>query len=102
MPLLLKGQGSPQIQEPSRQLHQAIQLLEMALQQPPDSPTPKGTSRRLLQSTNQLREATPNIPADLGSMFSELDKLEHQPTNREVLHQTQQFQQQMNDKWAAM
>jgi hypothetical protein len=64
----------------------------MAAQQPPKGPNVRAASGRLRQSTNQLAQASANIPADPGSMFSELDRLA--PTNEQLVNQVQQLQQQ--------
>jgi hypothetical protein len=67
----------------------------MAPQQPPEGPNLRAASGRLRQSTNQLVQASANIPADPGSMSPELDRLEYQPTNQQLVNQVQQLQQQL-------
>jgi hypothetical protein len=54
---------------------QTIQFLDMAAQQPPNWPNLRAASGRLRQSATQLVQASANIPADLGSMFSEFDSV---------------------------
>lgn len=75
------------------------QFLEMAAQRPPPNWVAfSAASRRVSQSTNQLvqaLQASANIPADIATMSSELEQLEHQPTNAALQQQFQQIQQQM-------
>jgi hypothetical protein len=71
----------------------------MAAQQPPNWPNLRAASGRLRQSATQLVQASANIPADLGSIFCEFDRLEYQPTNQEVANQVQQLQQQFQQQF---
>jgi hypothetical protein len=62
----------------------------MAAQQPPPNWVAfSAASRRVSQSTTQIvqaLQASANIPADIATMSSELEQLEHQPTNATTIH----------------
>jgi hypothetical protein len=69
-----------------------------AQQRPPNWVAFSAASHRVCQSTNQLTQAlqaSANVPADLATMTSELEQLEHQPTNAMLQQQMQQLQQQL-------
>jgi hypothetical protein len=80
------------------------QFPEMVAQQPPEWAGFSAASRRVSQSTNQIvqaLQASANIPADIATMSSELEQLEHQPTNVELQQQLQQIQQQIQQQFTA-
>jgi hypothetical protein len=78
----------------------------MAAQQPPPNWVAfSAASRRVSQSTTQIvqaLQASANIPADIATMSSELEQLEHQPTNAALQQQVQQMQQQMQQQFTAL